>query len=425
MPITLPIEPLIPATNLYSLDIRNVITGIKARGWVDIASALQQIQTSSNAIEKYLRDQSNNTFTNIIIKDSSGVIGWIGTFGPYSGAWFKRLWVGGDGPPTAPFFTDSDGSVYIGLNGSIEVQDIGGNEVGWIGVQSDASKVVTGATNATPIVVTIATHGYETGDTVFIASVGGNTAANGYRLITVLSVNTFSLQTLAGANVAGNGAYTSGGTCTRYFGGARFQTMAIGDSFTDYHLRMYADGQLKIKDALITLTDVANNGYIELNPSTGPEAIFRNTSTGEQINIVGGQIIGSNYLTAAGEVSIDFSGVRLYATDADPTVLIQTISNAGTIGVYDASGSQTIGLAGSTGIGSAFIFDASTEFRINGTPGIDNTITVPTSLSYNTASAVTSVDFALETTTSDTFVTDITFTDVIIEHEGGILTGAT
>ena len=41
-----------------------------------------------------------------------------------------------------------------------------------------ANLAVTGATNATPIVVTTATHGLVDGDPITIASVGGNTNAN-------------------------------------------------------------------------------------------------------------------------------------------------------------------------------------------------------------------------------------------------------
>jgi len=67
---------------------------------------------------------------------------------------------------------------------------------------------VTGATNASPIVITTdAVHGRSTGNTVFLASVGGNTAANGAFTITVTGPTTFSLN-----GTAGNGAYTSGGT---------------------------------------------------------------------------------------------------------------------------------------------------------------------------------------------------------------------
>lgn len=71
------------------------------------------------------------------------------------------------------------------------------------------SGAITGATNATPIVITSTAHGLSTGTTVTIASVGGNTAANGTWVIDVTSANAFSLRTSAG-----NGAYTSGGTWT-------------------------------------------------------------------------------------------------------------------------------------------------------------------------------------------------------------------
>lgn len=66
---------------------------------------------------------------------------------------------------------------------------------------------ITGATNATPIVITSASHGLLTGTRVTITSVGGNTAANATWTITRVDANTFSLDTSVG-----NGAYTSGGT---------------------------------------------------------------------------------------------------------------------------------------------------------------------------------------------------------------------
>ena len=66
---------------------------------------------------------------------------------------------------------------------------------------------ITGATNATPIVITSTAHGLITGDRVTIVNVGGNTAANGTWTVTLVSANTFSLQTSVG-----NGVYTSGGT---------------------------------------------------------------------------------------------------------------------------------------------------------------------------------------------------------------------
>lgn len=66
---------------------------------------------------------------------------------------------------------------------------------------------ITGATNATPIVITSVGHGLIDGMTVTVADVEGNTAANGTWAITVVTADTFSLDTSVG-----NGAYTTGGT---------------------------------------------------------------------------------------------------------------------------------------------------------------------------------------------------------------------
>jgi len=68
---------------------------------------------------------------------------------------------------------------------------------------------ITGATNATPIMITATTHGCSTGDYVEISGVGGNTAANGRRVITKIDDSNFTLD-----GSAGNGVYTAGGTLT-------------------------------------------------------------------------------------------------------------------------------------------------------------------------------------------------------------------
>jgi hypothetical protein len=79
---------------------------------------------------------------------------------------------------------------------------------------TEAVKSITAASNATPIVITAAGHGYSTGDVVTIANVGGNTAANGTWTITLDGVdptNKISLNTSIG-----NGNWTSGGTASRW-----------------------------------------------------------------------------------------------------------------------------------------------------------------------------------------------------------------
>ncbi len=78
------------------------------------------------------------------------------------------------------------------------------------------AKTITGATNVPTIVVTSVAHGFKTGDIVTVASVGGNTGANGTFPIIRLTADTFSL-----TGSTGSGAYTSGGTAT--FTGINFQ----------------------------------------------------------------------------------------------------------------------------------------------------------------------------------------------------------
>lgn len=84
-------------------------------------------------------------------------------------------------------------------------------------VSTAITGTITGATNATPIVITTsAAHGLVDGDVVTISSVGGNTNANGTYYIDQQSTTTFALYTDAALTTgrAGNAAYTSGGTFT-------------------------------------------------------------------------------------------------------------------------------------------------------------------------------------------------------------------
>lgn len=69
------------------------------------------------------------------------------------------------------------------------------------------SGTVTGATAASPVVVTSASHGLSTGMRVVTASIGGITGATGTFIVTVVDANSFSLN-----GSTGSGSYTSGGT---------------------------------------------------------------------------------------------------------------------------------------------------------------------------------------------------------------------
>jgi hypothetical protein len=73
-----------------------------------------------------------------------------------------------------------------------------------------APLTITGATNATPIVITTQEDiVFNTGASVLIAGVQGNTSANGQRTVTVVSKKTFSID-----GSVGNGSYGGGGTAS-------------------------------------------------------------------------------------------------------------------------------------------------------------------------------------------------------------------
>lgn len=113
----------------------------------------------------------------------------------------------------------------------------GNNAVGFLYIQNPTflspvgtAGAITGATNATPIVITQTAHGFVDGQTVYVTGVGGNTAANGSWVVNQLTADTYELN-----GSVGNGTYTSGGTGQRVIlvtaGRQRYPT-AEGTDFT-------------------------------------------------------------------------------------------------------------------------------------------------------------------------------------------------
>lgn len=80
---------------------------------------------------------------------------------------------------------------------------------------NNATLTITGATQADPVVLTIAGHGLTTGDEIYVAGVGGMTEINDRRfLIDYVDPNSFSLRGVDGSTYT---AYTAGGTARRTF----------------------------------------------------------------------------------------------------------------------------------------------------------------------------------------------------------------
>lgn len=154
------------------------------------------------------------------------------------------------------------------------------------GVIGGPTGTVTGATNATPIVITSTNHGLNTGDSVVMSNVGGNTAANSVPVttaggsavapipswvVTKINANSFSLN-----SSVGNGAYTSGGTWQWCVG-----TLANGNKiFNASVLVKYVTNNIAPADvgAAVTntqqllLASILNpNGNVQLTDAAGNE----------------------------------------------------------------------------------------------------------------------------------------------------------
>ena len=78
------------------------------------------------------------------------------------------------------------------------------------GILTEATKTITGATAANPVVITSSSHGFSNGDRVFISGVAGMVELNN-REFTVANqtTNTFELSGINGSTFT---AYSSGGT---------------------------------------------------------------------------------------------------------------------------------------------------------------------------------------------------------------------
>lgn len=156
---------------------------------------------------------------------------------------------------------DLRGSVWAGAYGAPAVPPAG---VDTFSPTIDRVLQVVGAISAGGLIKlqTGVVHTYLTGDKVNVPVVPGVPAATGQWIIKVVDSTHF---TLNGSVFAG--AFSGNGTCLRYFAGMLAQTIAIGNSFTDFNLRAFADGTLEIKNASIIVTSA--NGEIIIDP-TGP-----------------------------------------------------------------------------------------------------------------------------------------------------------
>lgn len=137
-----------------------------------------------------------------------------------------------------------------------------------------AIKAITNVTNATPMVATAASHGFQNGDIVCMAGVGGCTAANGTWKAAGVTTNTFQLTTVKdGLNSTGNGAYTSGGAAIDLTLTATIADINAGRVGTDQTLGSKTDTAGVLDAADITFPAFTGNvDWISINKDTGTDA---------------------------------------------------------------------------------------------------------------------------------------------------------
>jgi hypothetical protein len=214
--------------------------------------------------------------------------------------------------------------------------------------------------------LTITAHGYVTGDEVNVLSVGGVPNATGQWIITSTDANHFDLQ---GSIFAGG--YTSGGICLRYFAGILAQTIAIGPSFPNYKLRLFADGSLHIQNAIITVT---NGGYtVEIGPNFG--APFQIISPFDEAAMTSEQLLFTNTGDASGA---DYGNQYFNVSDSGGVTRISYQIPTGLV-IRDSLGAE---LAKMDNFGHV---DA-TAYSVAGVPGVTATRSFGTSLTVGTTS---------------------------------------
>lgn len=199
-----------------------------------------------------------------------------------------------------------NGEIILDPTGpSITLYDGAGNAVASMEVVTEAPLSVSAATNAAPVRMTVPGNTYANGDTITVAGATGNTAINGYRIVENVGVGgagTFNMTDLNLAPINGNGAFAGTVTSTRYFAGLLAQTVAIGNSFTNYKLRAFADGTLKIQNASLvdsSAYSVSSTLGIDLTPS-------RLTSVG---------VFTASYGINVGTTTTDFATSLSVSTD--------------------------------------------------------------------------------------------------------------
>jgi hypothetical protein len=202
-------------------------------------------------------------------------------------------------------------------------------------------KAITGATNATPVVITATAHGFTNGDLVLTGSVGGNLSANGIFKIANVAANTFELtDPVTGTNVAGSAAYTSGGYAVN------LGPSASGDNWDDFDACLVG-AAVALASPTVT-AGVADAADITFTGVTGASVeavlIYKDTGTASTSRVVA-IIDGRQIVTCAAQAAASATSVaveRLVAGIPNGTVLTFSNGASATLSALANAGDRTI-----------------------------------------------------------------------------------
>lgn len=202
-------------------------------------------------------------------------------------------------------------------------------------------KAITGATNATPIVVTATAHGFTNGDIVLIGKVGGNLAGNGVWKIANIATNTFELtDPVTATNVVGSAAYTSGGYAVC------LGPSASGDNLDDYDAAVVGTAQTLTSPTVTAgVADAADVTYSAVSGAT-VEAILIYKDTGTASTSRCACIIdGRHIVTCAAQAASSATSIaveRLAAGIPNGTVLTFSNGASATLSALANAGDRTV-----------------------------------------------------------------------------------
>jgi hypothetical protein len=274
-----------------------------------------------------LTTPTNKTYT---VADPGGANGTGGTSTVvFAGGWRRQFAIGeteaDGGAITAPLFTNPQGQVFIGKNGSISLLDPVGLKQGFLGVEKEAVKPVASvATDGTGHVrLGITGHGYSEKDDLWVNLPGLPSMPNDTIVASVVDVNTID------TTMPYSGGYTGGGTAYRYRGVIWVRALAGGGSgYSDAPLRTFRDGSIRVGGESAPHVAINTDGSLLVGLESEPHffvapdgSLMIGLPTGARVEV---DATTGDLSVVDGSVSIDASPIMISISAIDGVKVTKT-----------------------------------------------------------------------------------------------------